>query len=141
MTFRTLRCANAGLYLCATTLVWGAAAYTLCCRDVLWQQVTAAAAALVSLVWGGHYVYLRFTVDDSGVERRSLFGTRKLLWSELTEARLQEQHTEETCSLTLFLLSPAGHMTLSSDLLPPEEMEALAAELREAGYLKESGKA
>ncbi len=137
MTFRTLRCANAGLYLCAVALVWGAAGYALFCRELWWQQAAAVAAALAASVWGGYYAALRYTVDADGVERRSLFGTRKLLWNELTEARLQEHHSEETTSLTLFLHSPAGRMSMSSDLLPLEDMEALAAELKEAGIVKE----
>lgn len=136
MTFRTIRCANAGLYLCAVALVWGAAGYALFCRHEWWQQAVAAAAALVASVWGGYYVALRYTVTAEGVERRSLFGTQKMLWNELTEARLQEHHTEEISSQTLFLHSPAGRMTLSSDLLPPEDVEALAAEMRQAGFLK-----
>lgn len=136
MTFRTLRCANAGLYLCATAMVWGAGAYTLWQRHEWWWYAASVGAAVVSFLWGGYYVALRYTVDADGVERRSLFGTRKLLWNELTEARLQERHTEETTSLTIYLHSPAGRMTLSSDLLPPEEVEDLAAEMENAGLLK-----
>ena len=49
-TFRIIRCANAQLYIGATLLVLGAAAYVLCCKYVLWQQIAAIAAAIIILI-------------------------------------------------------------------------------------------
>jgi hypothetical protein len=76
-TFRTLRCANAQLYIAATLIVLAAAAYVLCTKDPLWQQITAILAAIITPIWTAYYAFLRITVDTIGVTRRSLTGSTK----------------------------------------------------------------
>ncbi len=133
--FRTLRCANAALYLAASVLVLGAAIYVLCCKDALWQQVAAVAAAIITPVWSIHYIVLSFTITEEGITRRSLLGTTTLQWSEITTATVQETQNQGTASCTIQLESPRGSLRISSDLLPLEDVQDLARELRESGRL------
>lgn len=134
-TFRIIRCANAQLYIGAAILVLGAAIYVLCCKDALWQQVTAVAAAIITPLWAAHFSALRYTVDATGITRRSLCGTTTLRWDHLTGATLQETSTQGTESCTIHLQAGAVQMKVSSDLLPLETVQELAAELREIGLL------
>lgn len=133
--FRTLRCANAQLYLGASLLVIGAAAYVLCCKDTLWQQVAAVLAAILTPLWAAHYIALRFTVTEESITRRSLCGSTTLHWAELTAAELIETSNQGTASCTICLQSGEKKMRISSDLLPLEEVEELAKELQTCGIL------
>ncbi len=135
MNFRSLRAANRGLYLGTTLLVLGVCAYTLLYAERPdWQQWLAAAAALITLLWGGYYALLRYQVDALGVSRHSFFMTReRILWDELAEVLLDEQDSMGTARCTITLRAQDGRsLTLSSDLLPLEELTLLADELREA---------
>ena len=85
-TFRIIRCANAQLYIGATLLVLGAAAYVLCCKDALWQQVAAIAAAIITPIWTAFYVCLKYTVDSTGITRSSLLGSTDLPVGEIAYA-------------------------------------------------------
>ena len=134
-TYRILRCANAHLYTAATVLVIAAAVYVLCCKDTLWQQIAAAAAAVITPAWAAYYALLRITVTETGVTRRSLTGTTSLSWGDITTATLQETQNQGTASCTILLESAHGTLRLSSDLLPLEEVQELAKELREIGIL------
>ena len=134
-TFRILRCANAQLYIAAAILMLGAAAYVLCCKDVLWQQSTAVAAAIITPVWAAHYAILRFTVDATGITRRSMWGSTSIKWAELSSATLQESHNQGTASCTIHLQAGEQRMSISSDLLPLDDVQELAKELRECGLL------
>lgn len=134
--FRTLRCANAPLYFCATLLVLGAAIHVLCCKDELWQQVVAALAALITPIWTAHYIALRFTVTEESITRRSLRGTTSIRWAELTSATLSETQNQGTASCTIHLRAGDKQMTVSSDLLPLEEVEELAKDLKASGILR-----
>ncbi len=134
--FRTLRCANAALYFCATLLVLGAAILVLCCKDELWQQVVAALAALITPLWTAHYIALRFTVTEEGITRRSLRGTTSIRWAELTAATLSETQNQGSASCSIHLRAGDKQMTISSDLLPLEEVEELAKDLKTSGLLR-----
>lgn len=135
-SFRTLRCANAPLYFCATLLVLGAAIHVLCCKDELWQQVVAALAALITPLWTAHYIALRFTVTEESITRRSLRGTTSIRWAELTSATLSETQNQGTASCTIHLRAGDKQMTVSSDLLSLEEVEELAKDLKASGILR-----
>ncbi len=144
MSFRCLRAANHGFYLGTTVLVLAACTYTLWQGGrPVWQLWLAGLAGLATLLWGASYALLRYLVDAEGVTRRSLFGTRRLLWSELAEATLEEQEGMGTARCTIHLRSRNGAgLALSSDLLPLDAVQELAAELREQGILPGStGKA
>ena len=134
-TFRILRCANALLYIAAAILTIGAAAYVLYCKDILWQQVTAVAAAVITPVWAAHYAMLRFTVDSTGITRRSMRGSTCIKWAELSSATLQESNNQGTASCTIHLQAGEQKMSISSDLLPLDDVQELAKELRECGLL------
>lgn len=139
MSPRTLRAANAALYMCLALLVLAAAVYACCIREGLWQQGLALAGGLTALLWAAHYVSLRYTVDATGVcERRLGRGTRRLPWEELEQAELHHKRMQEVESLTLLLHSKRGFtMRLSSELLSLEAMEELAEEMRRVGILKD----
>ena len=132
-TYRTLRCANAQLYVGATILVLAAAIYVLCSKDTLWQQITAVFATIITPVWTAHYALLRYTVTAEGITRRSLRGRTTLRWAELTSASIQETRNHATESCTITLQAGSSSMRISSDLLPLEEVQQLAKELRESG--------
>lgn len=134
-TYRTLRCANAGLYAAATIMVVAAAIYVLCSKETLWQQMAAVLGAVATPVWAAHYILLRFTVDARGITRRSLLGSITLCWAELTDAQLKETQGQGTESCTICLQAGEKSMRISSDLLPLEEVQELAKELRECGIL------
>ncbi len=139
MTFRSLRAANRGLYLGTTLLVLGAVAYVLWRGGRPdWQQWLAAAAALISLLWGSYYILLRYQVDALGVSRYSFFLCReRILWEELAEATLDEQESMGTARCTLTLRAKDGRtLTLSSDLLSLDALETLAADMRQQGFLR-----
>lgn len=135
-TYRTLRCANAQLYTGAALLVIASAIYVLCCKDTLWQQVVAVLAALITPLWAAHYAVLRYTVDSTGVTRRSLRGTTTLRWDSLTAATLRETQTQATESCSIDLQAGEQNMTLSSDVLPLDDVKELAEELRQQGILR-----
>lgn len=134
-TFRILRCANTHLYIAATVMVLGAAAYVLCCKDALWQQVAAVVAALITPAWAACYAALRFTVDAEGITRRSITGTTSLKWAELTQATVTESQNQGTASCTLLLQAGDKSLRISSDVLPLDDVQDLAKELRECGIL------
>ncbi len=137
MSFRSLRAANQSLYLGTTLIVLAACAFTIWQGErPAWQQWLAAAAAVACLAWGGYYTLLRYQVDAMGITRHSLFRRKGILWAELAETTLEEQHSMETTRLAVHFRSTGGTtLTLSSDLLPLDAMEELIAELREQGHL------
>lgn len=134
-TFRILRCANATLYLTAAIMMIGAAAYVLCCKDILWQQIAAVVAAIITPVWAAHFALLRYTVTHEGITRRSMQGSTTIKWAELTSATLHESNNQGTASCTIHLQAGAQRMSISSDLLPLDDVQELAKELRECGLL------
>lgn len=135
-TFRVLRCANAQLYLGASIMMLGAAAYVLCCKDALWQQIAAVLAAICTPAWAAHFIALRFTVTDQGITRRSLRGTTPLRWADLTAARVSKTSNQGSASCTIDLQAGDVSMRISSDLLPLEDVEQLASELESCGLLR-----
>ena len=133
--FRILRCANAHLYIAAAIMMIGAATYVLCCKDALWQQIAAIAAAIITPAWSAHYAILRITVDATGITRRTMLGSTSIKWAELSSATLQESNNQGTASCTIHLQAGEQRMSISSDLLPLDDVQELAKELRECGLL------
>ena len=133
--FRIIRCANAQLYIGAAVLVLGSAAYVLCCKDELWQQMVAILAAVCTPLWAAHYAALRYTVTREGITRRSLIGTASIHWADLSNASITETSNQGTASCCIHLQAGTVSMKISSDLLPLEEVQNLAKELRECGLL------
>ena len=116
-------------------MMLAAAAYVLCFKEVLWQQIAAVVAAVITPVWAAHYALLRYTVDATGITRRSMLGSSSIKWSELTSATLQERSYQGTASCTIRLQTEHASMSISSDTLPLEDVQNLANELRENGLL------
>ncbi len=142
MNFRCLRAANRGLYLGMSLLVLGVCIYAFLQGErPAWQQTAAAAAGLLTLIWGGYYALLRYQVDAMGVSRYSFFSLRaRILWEELEAATLEQQESMGTARCTLHLRACDGRsLTLSSDLLPLDELLELAEELQQQGYLPPQG--
>ena len=129
-THRTLRCANAYLYLGATILVLGAAVYVFCCKDSLLQQGAAILAALVIPPWAAYYITLQYTVTETGITRHSIYGSSTINWAELTSTDISENDNGGTASCTITLQTDKCRMSISSALLPLDEVQDLAHELR-----------
>lgn len=134
-TFRTLRCANAQLYIAATLIVLAAAAYVLCTKDPLWQQITAILAAIITPIWTAYYAFLRITVDTTGVTRRSLTGSTRITWQEHPTATLHETNNQAVTSCTITLQSGQRSIRISSDVFPLDSVQELARELAECKLL------
>ena len=134
-SFRVLRCANAQLYIAATIMVLAAAFYVLCCKDALWQQLTAAGAIIITPAWSVCYAALRITVDSTGVTRRAITGSTRINWNELTTATLHTTSTPGTESCSIELCAGETRMRISSDLFPLEDVQELARELEECHLL------
>ena len=134
-TFRIIRSANAQLYIAAAILMLGAAIYVLCCKDALWQQITAVCAALITPIWAAYYAALRFTVTETGITRHTLTNSQTLNWADITTAHLHESQNQGTASCTITLQAGDKHMRISSEILPLEEVQQLAEDLRKCGLL------
>ncbi len=132
-TYRTLRCANAQLYIAATVMVLAASIYVLCTKDALWQQITAVLALIITPLWTAHYALLRYTITEESITRRSLRGSTTLRWADLTSAEIHETHQQATESCTIILQAGSTRMSISSDLLPLDDVQELAKELRASG--------
>lgn len=130
-----LRPANYALYIAATLLIFAAAAYSLVVHLAWYQQLAAALAVLIALPWGGHYAFLRYELDEHGITRKGLFGSKHIPWGEGTTLSLQEEHTQETARLSLRITRSEDAMELSSDLLPLDKLEELVNDLRKRGAL------
>ena len=131
MTPRTLRCANHHFYLGVVILVLGACVYALLREGhPAWQYAAAAAGIVVTLLWGGSYLILRYTVDDAGITRRTLFGTRRIAWADIATARMERRETAPGIeSKAVTLVSPALTLRLTSELLDPDDIDFIAGEI------------
>jgi len=137
MTPRTLRCANAHLYLGFVALILAAAAYALFCRELRgWELWGTLAACTAGVAWGCYYIGLKFELDETGVSR-CLFGVRmqRIAWLKATLVDVQEARGEEIESCTITVSNGKTTLLLSSDLLPLDEVQRLAADMREEGLV------
>lgn len=97
-----------------------------------WQYAAAAAGIVVTLLWGGSYLILRYTVDDAGITRRTLFGTRRMAWADITSASVERHETApgiESKAVTLVSLpspsaSPASFWTPTTSTSSPGKSPA-----------------
>lgn len=138
MNPRTLRCANARLYLGLTLLVLAAAAYAATRPDTSPLQYWGCwAAGIASLVWGGYYATLQYNIDERGITRRLFWVARQRIeWAALANATAHQETSPEITACHLSLTAANGQtMQLSSDLLPLDEVQQLVAEMRRAGLL------
>lgn len=137
MTKRTLRCANGPLYMGFVLGIVAAAVYVSLTRlSGIWEISGVIILTLIAALWGGFYFFLRFHIDEEGVTRTLLWRKQHIRWADVTAADFR--HTQrpgtEACAITL--TTETDSLTLSSDLLPLEQMEEIVRELKEAGILK-----
>lgn len=135
---RTLRCANAALYVLMAVCVVTSAAWAWGAGRLHepWQMLLAAGGSAVALLWALHYVFFRYTVGPDGITlRRMMHRTRTHAWSDLLAA--EATHTDErgvvSCCITLKFAE--GVWRISSDHFSPDDVQDIAALLAEAGLL------
>lgn len=136
MTTRTLRCANGPLYMGFVLGIIAAAVYVSLTRLTgLWEILGVAGLTLIAALWGGFYYFLRFRIDEEGVTRSLLCRHQRIRWADITTAEMRHNQSPGTEACTIILNTAQGSITLSSDLLPLEQVEELAKELKQAGIL------
>lgn len=136
MLARTIRSANFAFYWGCLALVVFACIYVPMTRNLSpWMLAGVAVAGVACCLWGLYYATLCYKVDAEGITRCSLFGEKRLQWQALTECDWQETDANSIASCRLTLVAPQQTMVLSSDLLPLDAVQELAADLRAAGHL------
>ncbi len=138
MTPRTLHSANAVMYAAIALLVVAADIYVWCTESSSTARcIAATVATLTAVIWALYYVVLRYRVDADGVSEHRLFRKeRRIRWSELSSARVEEVQLQGIAGLTIILESPGTTLSISSSVLPMEAVEELADELKRAGLLR-----
>lgn len=133
---RTLRSANAAMYAAITLIVVAADVYVWCTEERLARCLAATIAALTAVIWALYYILIRFNIDTDGVSEHGMFHRpRRIMWSELTEARLEEIQLQGIAGLTVILESPTTVIRISSSILSLEAVEELVEDLKKAGIL------
>lgn len=138
MTPRTLHSANAAMYAAIAVLTVIADVYVwLSETENTARCIAATLATLVAVVWALHYVVLRYRIDAEGVSEHRIFRqTRRIRWSELTSAQVEEVQLQGIAGLTIILQSSGTTISISSKVLSMEAVEEVADELRTAGILR-----
>ena len=122
MLARTIRSANFAFYWGCLALVVFACIYVPMTRNLSpWMLAGVAVAGVACCLWGLYYATLCYKVDAEG--------------QALTECDWQETDANSIASCRLTLVAPQQTMVLSSDLLPLDAVQELAADLRAAGHL------
>ncbi len=134
---RTLHSANAVMYAAIALLVVAADVYVWCTESNNTARcIAATVATLMAVIWALHYVVLRYRIDAAGVSEHRLFRkVRRIRWSELSSARLEEVQLQGIAGLTIILESPETTLSISSSILHMEAVEELAEELKNVGIL------
>lgn len=133
---RTLRAANAGLYMACVLFVMGACVYVLCTKELsqgaAWATVVCG--ALCSL-WGVYYMLLRIRICEAGMTRIAFFRAKTFSWQSFSGAEIEEteQNGMASCKITLHFAGDS--LVLSSELFSLDALQELATELRSAGML------
>lgn len=100
-----------------------------------YQNLLAVLALLVTAIWGGYFLLLRYRVDEQGISKRIL-RSQELRWDEITEIDLQEiEQNGQAHKKLSFKTADERSLSISSELLSLENMEELISDLREAGKL------
>ena len=134
MTPRTLRAANALLYATSTLLVIATVIYCAFYKQLAeWQLWSAISMGIAATIWGLYYVTLSYRVTSEGISRHVyLRRTHCLRWAEVTHTDITETDSNGVASCTISLQTANGTtLTLSSDVLPLDDVQELATEIRE----------
>ena len=140
---RTLKAANALLYASSTLLIIAAVVYCAMYKDMpVWQIWSAVALCIAGTVWGLYYVTLCYRVTAEGISRHVyLRCTRRLLWSEVARAELEESEAQGIASCHIILHPHSGApLRISSDVLHLDDVQELAGDLRTIGLLPAADK-
>lgn len=129
---RTLRCANAALYASSAAMILAAVAWYIGTHDALADQALAAAAGTVGLIWAVHYCYLRITIDQTGIHRRSLLTKRSIHWETLSHWAIEttEDQEQATCRILFFSADTPEPLIITSELIELDSVRQLAKELQ-----------
>lgn len=134
---RTLRCANAHIYLLMAFSGIGAYAYCIVggrLQEPLYLAL-AGAAVLLAFVWALHYTLLSYRLSPEGITRRGLTGSTTRSWHELKAAHAQQQEAGGIISCCVVLTFSDTEWSISSELFSPDEVQELSAQLVESGIL------
>jgi hypothetical protein len=136
LTSRTLRAANAGFYLACTFFIIIACVYVMYTKEMtlstVWAIVLASAGATL---WGAYYATFCYRVNTVRISRISLFCTRHITWEEITGISYEEKDSGGVASYKITVASATRTFEISSDILSPDAVQELAADLREKGLL------
>ncbi|MBQ7022352.1 MAG: hypothetical protein IJN29_02150 [Akkermansia sp.] len=135
---RTLRAANALLYGSSVLLVIAAVLYCALYKDMpVWQLWGGVVLSLAAAVWGLYYVTLSYRITAEGVSTHAyLQCTRRLLWADTERITLEESDSNGIASCHIILHPKSGKpLRISSDVLPLDDVQELAADLRHIGLL------
>ncbi len=144
MISRHYHCVNRLLYATSSLLVVAVCIYIL--HQHSWAQILelssanyqnllALVAIVVTSLWGGYFLVLKYSLDEKGVSKRIL-KTQHLSWDEITDIELEEMEQGGQAQRKLSFKSSDGRViVISSELLALEQLEELIADLREAGKL------
>lgn len=138
MVPRTLRAANALLYGSSVLLVIAAVLYCALYKDMpAWQLWGGVVLSIGATIWGVYYVTLCYRITAEGVSAHAyLRCTRRLLWQEVEKAVQEESDANGIASCHITLHPKEGRpLRISSDVLPLDDVQELAADLRSLGLL------
>lgn len=131
-TPRTLRCANAGLYACGALLILISSIWYIIQHPGIEHYPLPIIGTILSLLWAAYYCTLRITIDSTGIKRSTLYSQRTLTWQAITHWEIQEQEEQEqaTCRILLYSADTPTPLTISSELLPLDDVRQLAHQLQ-----------
>ena len=138
MYSRTLRAANALLYASSVLLVIAAVVYCAVYKEMpAWQLWGGVALSVGATIWGLYYVTLSYRVTAEGISHHSYLRChRRLLWSEVERAELEESDAQGVASCHITLYPQNGKpLRISSDVLPLDDVQELVTDLRGMGKL------
>lgn len=135
---RTLRAANALLYASSVLLVIAAVIYCAVYKQMpAWQLWGGIGLSVGAAAWGLYYVTLCYRITAEGVSYHSYLRCRRsLLWSEVERVELEESDAQGVASCHITLHPQTGKpLRISSDVLPLDDVQELADDLRAQGHL------
>ncbi len=133
---RTLRVANAGFYTACTFFVIIACVYVMYTEELTLSALSAIVAACAgATIWGAYYATFCYRVNTVRISRVSLFCTKHINWEEITGITYDETDSGGVASYKITVSSAAHTFEISSDVLSPDAVQELAADLREKGLL------
>lgn len=136
LTPRTLRAANAGFYIGCIFLVIIACVYAMYTKEMTLTAIFAIVAASVgATIWGAYYASFCYRVNTVRISRISLFCTKHIYWHEITGITYDETDSGGVATHKITITSAAHTFEISSEVLAPDAVQKLAADLREKGLL------